>query len=306
MGCSCKTIQKRPYSLIVMDQPLVSVVIPAYNVARYVSEAVDSALAQTYQNIEIIVVDDGSKDDIKKVLEPYIEKKLVRYIYQENQGLSAARNTGIRNSCGEFVALLDSDDIFLPEKIEKQVGYLIAHPECGVSYSSVWHFQEDHPGQLLMLKEDYYSGTEVFPQLLRRNFIIPLSVVFRKSELDRVGLFDESRRRTEDWEYWLRLSYHGVQFCHLAEPLGKCRLHLGSRQQGINGWEYKTKERLAVLSVFKDLYRKMTPQERKKYHMRRILLEDELKLLYVRIANHFLPFRWILQQIQAGRWSEVD
>ena len=114
------------------ENPLVSVIIPAYNVAPYVAAAIDSVLAQTYQPIEIIVVEGNSKDGTRAVLEPYIEKKLITYLHQEGKGLSNARNIGIRQAKGEFVALLDADDIFLPEKIEKQVGYLIAHPDCDV------------------------------------------------------------------------------------------------------------------------------------------------------------------------------
>jgi glycosyltransferase involved in cell wall biosynthesis len=289
-----------------MKQPLVTVVIPAYNVAPYVSQAIDSVLAQTYKNIEIIVVDDGSKDATRDVVALYAEKNLVHYIYQENKGLSAARNTGIRKAKGEFIAILDSDDLFLPEKIQQQVAYLVAHPECGVSYCDVWHFRETEPDKMLTLKSDFYSGSEVFPHLLRKNFIIPLSVVFRKSEIMQVGLFDETRRRTEDWEYWLRLSYSGVQFCHLPEILAKCRLHRGSRQQGADGWEYKARERRSVLSVFKDLNKMMTPEERRHYNMWLILLEDEFKLWYVLIANYFPPFRWLLQTVQANRWDSAE
>jgi glycosyltransferase involved in cell wall biosynthesis len=270
-----------------MKQPLVSIIIPAYNVAPYVGQAIDSALAQTYKNIEIIVVDDGSKDGTRSVLEPYIAKKLITYIYQNNKGLAAARNTGIKNSHGEFIALLDSDDLFLPEKIEKQVGYLVA----------------DTPGILLNLKETYYSGEYVFRGLLRRNFIIPLSVVFRKSEIDRVGLFNENFRRAEDWEYWLRLSYNGTQFCHLSEILAKCRLHAGSWSQGVDGWKTKVKERKAVVAIFRDLYERMNPVDRWHYHIRIILLKEKLKLWYVVIGSRFSPFKWVFDRLEKKRWK---
>ena len=103
-----------------MQNNKVSIVIPSYNAARYVKEAVDSALAQTYKNVEVIVVDDGSTDGTKKILAPYSESKKIRYIYEENKGLAGARNTGIKNSSGEYVAFLDADDLFCREKLRNK------------------------------------------------------------------------------------------------------------------------------------------------------------------------------------------
>ena len=111
-----------------MDFPLVSIVIPVYNGALYIRDAIESALGQTYKNIEIIVVDDGSTDNLEETLAPYVKQKKVRYFHRENKGLSAARNTGIKESRGEYVALLDADDIFLPQKIGTQIECLKKHP----------------------------------------------------------------------------------------------------------------------------------------------------------------------------------
>ena len=109
------------------DKPLVSVVIPTFNYGHCVVDAVESALGQTYSPVEVIVVDDGSTDDTRARLEPYRDR--INYVHQPNQGLSAARNTGIRAARGPLVALLDSDDAFHPRKLELQVAYLRAHPE---------------------------------------------------------------------------------------------------------------------------------------------------------------------------------
>src|SRR5262245_58457673 len=113
-----------------MTQPLVSVIIPSYNYGCYVQQAVDSALSQSYPNQEVIVVDDGSTDDTEVRLAAY--GKRIRYIHQKNQGLSEARNTGIREARGEFLAFLDSDDAFHPKKTELQMAYLMAHPEVSL------------------------------------------------------------------------------------------------------------------------------------------------------------------------------
>src|SRR6516165_447182 len=109
---------------------LVSVVIPTYNYRHFVTDAVASALEQTYQPVEVLVVDDGSRDDTRARLTPYLDR--IRYIYQENQGLSAARNTGIRAAKGVWIALLDSDDAWHPRKLETQMEFIRQHPDIGV------------------------------------------------------------------------------------------------------------------------------------------------------------------------------
>ena len=114
--------------------PQVSVVIPAYNCAAYVGQACDSVLSQTYTDWEIIVVDDGSKDDTRLVLDKYGDRR-VRYVYQENQGVSLARNHGIQLARGEFVAFLDADDFFLPDKLASQIAVFAAQPNLGIVHS---------------------------------------------------------------------------------------------------------------------------------------------------------------------------
>jgi glycosyltransferase involved in cell wall biosynthesis len=277
---------------------MVSIIIPTYNSSRYIKEAVDSALAQTYRDIEVIVVDDGSRDETAVILKPYIESKKITYIHQENKGLAGARDAGIRVARGEFIALLDSDDIFLSNKIERQVGYLEAHPECGVCYCDVAHFYEEEPEKLFKLNYIYYSGDEVFPNLLKKNFINPLSVVLRRSEIDRVGLFDESYRTSEDWEYWIRLSYHGVRFCFLPEILAKYRMRKSSLSAG---WPSQTQQKATVVRFFVALQKQMTFAEQKKYHMPQVLLRHRAKLWYAELANYFPPLRWVHRWLQKER-----
>src|SRR5262245_48080665 len=113
-----------------MSDGLVTAVIPTYNYGRFVTAAVDSALAQTYPHVEIIVADDGSRDDTRARLAAYGDK--VRYLYQDNQGVSAARNTAIRAARGDYYAFLDSDDRWHPRKLEVQMRYLARHPEVGL------------------------------------------------------------------------------------------------------------------------------------------------------------------------------
>ena len=152
-----------------MNNPIVSVIIPAYNVEKYIRNAIDSVLGQTYKDIEIIVVDDGSTDGTKKSLEPYIKDNKIIYLYQNNRGLSGARNSGIKTAKGEYIALLDADDLFYPSKIEKQLIYMENNKDCDFCYCDVRFFKEEEPDNILKSHYKYYSG-KVLKNLFEANF----------------------------------------------------------------------------------------------------------------------------------------
>ena len=138
-----------------MKQPLVSVIIPNYNYGHFLAQSIDSVLAQTYPNIEIIVVDDGSSDDSAEVLMTYSDK--IKWIKQSNQGVSAARNKGTAASKGELIAFLDADDVWLPEKIEKQVRVFHAENEIGLVHCGLVDFDDE--GNLLSKQLDGMEGS---------------------------------------------------------------------------------------------------------------------------------------------------
>ena len=256
---------------------LVSVIIPAYNVERYIKESLDSALVQTYRNIEIIIVDDGSIDSTRRVLDPYIEKKNIKYIFQLHQGLPSARNTAIRNSQGEYIAFLDADDIFAPTKIERQVEHLEKNPDCDVSYCDLYHFFDDRPGQLFKLDYHYYSGKDFLPNILRYFFIAPLTVVLRRSVFERFGYFDESFVVAEDLDFWLKVAYRGGRICFLPEILGKLRL----RQKGnIQTLEDQPRLKLMALRGVEKLNSEMREEERQRYRMQFHLMRYRLKVAF--------------------------
>lgn len=212
--------------------PKVSVIIPAYNNARFLQEAVESVFAQTYQDYEIIVIDDGSTDNTKEVLAPYLDR--IQYIYQPNRGASSARNTGIRHSHGDYIAFLDADDIWLPEKLRIQVEYLNNHPDTAMVYALA--LRVDVNGRASnhrnMLKRSLPCG-DIFNALFFRDFITLSSVVIRKRILDAIGLFDESFTHAEDHELWLRIARQFKIF-GIGEYLCKYRLtpqSLGKRNK---------------------------------------------------------------------------
>lgn len=184
------------------ESPLVSVVIPTYNYGHCVSEAVDSALAQTYRAVEVIVVDDGSTDDTRQRLSGYGDR--IRYVYQPNAGLSAARNTGIRVARGAFVALLDSDDAFHPRKLELQMGYLASHPDVPFLAADHMDGQTCPPWPTVPAAPPVRS-VELDELVVKARFG-PGGVVVRRVCFDQVGMFDESLRSVEDRDMWIRLA----------------------------------------------------------------------------------------------------
>jgi len=184
---------------------LVSVVMPAYNVAWCVGRAIDSALAQDFREREVVVVDDGSTDDTAQVLAAYGDA--IRVLRQENRGMSAARNAGIRAARGSYVAFLDSDDWWLPGKLSRQVELMQSRPEIG--FCSTAAKVEDPEGRLLNLWPCRRASTDILEMLFAENAAIAggcSAVVVRKSLLDRTGLFDESLKGFEDPDLWMRLA----------------------------------------------------------------------------------------------------
>ena len=195
-----------------------SVVVPTYDRERVLPRALDSALAQTYEDFEVLVVDDGSTDGTAGLVAEYAARDgRVRYLRQpQNAGVSAARNRGIREARGEFVAFLDSDDEWAPTKLERQVErFREAASEVGLVYCGVETVYEDGGGWTFRPK---HRG-DVHRALLQKNVVHTGSgVVIRRSVTERAGLFDEGIPAAEDYEYWIRIARH-VAFDYVAEPL---------------------------------------------------------------------------------------
>ncbi len=202
----------------------VSAVIPTYNSGKLVVEAIRSVLGQTYAPFEVIVVDDGSKDDTRDRLTEFGSR--VRYAFQANQGVAAARNHGIRLATGDAVAFLDADDAWHPRKLERQVECLNAHPELGLVGTAIVNWPivpfSDLSGQTT-------SQPIVIPldDLIIRNKLVASSVLVRRSILEKVGEFDQSMFGTEDYDLWLRIAQE-TQIANLPEPLTGYRESPGS------------------------------------------------------------------------------
>lgn len=209
-----------------MNQPLVSVVIPTYNREHLLIESINNALWQTYQNIEIIVVDDGSQDGTKAIMENYQNPK-VSYFYKANGGPSTARNEGIRRSSGKYIAFLDSDDLWNPTKLEAQVKFLESNPDVGLVTTN--HRFIDATGGTIKdpgKKFGYTPQNGFIHGVLEITFPIATTSTFmvRKSVLDEVGIFNESFGISEDLDLWIRI---GLKFevGYIGDVLVSVRLH---------------------------------------------------------------------------------
>ncbi len=203
----------------------VSVVIPAYRVTAYVGQAIDSVLAQTFRDFEILVVNDACPDTeaLEIALAPYLTK--IRYLkHARNAGPSAARNTGIREARGEFVAFLDGDDLYEPEYLAVQIEQFREHPEADMIYGSALIFGDD-PCEGSPI-EDFCPSNEPVStsSLLRGTVTVLLMSVIRRDMLVRAGLFDESIRKCEDFDLWLRITKLGGRILHHDRPIARYRV----------------------------------------------------------------------------------
>jgi teichuronic acid biosynthesis glycosyltransferase TuaG len=203
--------------------PRVSVVIPVYNHEEFVADAVTSALNQTYRDLEVIVVDDGSTDATPQRIATFGDR--VRAFRKPNGGTSSALNRGIREASGELIAWLSSDDQFLPDKTDLQVRFLDAHPEMGLCYTDF--YVVDASGRVTGETKCVSIGTRQgwTRTLLRFGCLINGSTtLIRRSVFDRAGEFDETLPQSHDYDMWVRMSVHTL-FGHIARPLVKYRWH---------------------------------------------------------------------------------
>jgi glycosyltransferase involved in cell wall biosynthesis len=191
------------------NNPLISVMMPTYNNAKYIKQAIESIYAQKYDNIEIVVVDDGSTDNTKEVLKQY---KNIKYFYIEHKGISFARNTALSNSKGEYIAFCDSDDYWLPEKLNTQIQYFKDNPGCEIVFTKYENIFENDE-----LKKNKRA---IHEKLIEDSFkqYLP-STILRKDLFDRFGTFDENFSGIEDAEFIYRISMKGINIKHYIDKV---------------------------------------------------------------------------------------
>ena len=256
--------------------PRVSVVIPAYCSAAFIAETLDSVFAQTFSDFEVIVVNDGSPDTaaLEVALRPYANR--LRYLKQENKGPSAARNAGIRNARGEFVAFLDSDDIWLPDYLRAQVRFLENHPQADASISDAVRFGEGAGETTWTMLKNGGSGVLTFDEMLQRQGgQIPSASVARRLRAIEVAMFDESLRYAEDLEFFLRICFPDRAVGYPGKVLMKYRQRPGSltSDPGNRRW------RVAEIEALRRLGQKLALSE-----SQRKILNDEIAAADAAIA----------------------
>lgn len=221
------------------SKPLVSVVIATYNMAAYLPLAVRSAIDQTHENIEVLVVDDGSTDHTREAIRPFLDHPRVHYLYQENGGQAIAKNHGVRTAKGEFIAFLDADDMWYPEKLEIQIPLFSRSENTGIVYSRLCYI--DEKGEERGISDNELFRGQVSGALLIRNFIGFGTSVVRKECFERLGVFNESLNMGIDYDLWLRFSTQ-YEFDYVDRPLLYYRVWSGQmsndcRRRYLNGIE---------------------------------------------------------------------
>lgn len=226
----------------------VSVIIPTHNREDYISDTLESVINQTYKDLEIIVIDDGSTDNTKKKLETFGNK--IKLIEQKNSERAVARNNGVKSSSGKYIAFLDSDDIWIKHKLEKQVKALDEDQDvvlvCGQSLRVNDLNKKIKPAKR---QSQGYSGN-VFEKLLLRNFVVSATPIIKREHFEKTSGFETKYVPYEDWEFWLRLSLLG-KFHFLPAPLSFYRIH---KEQSVKLTKAEKIEEV-TLSVLRDSFR---------------------------------------------------
>ena len=225
-----------------MNPPLVSVIIPAFNAAPAIRAAIESALAQTLSNLEVIVIDDGSSDETPARLGTIGDPRM-RVLRTDHRGVAHARNCGLDLARGEYITFLDADDMWTADKLEEQVQALTSDPQACAVYS--WTAFVDEEGRYLFAKAPHYHSGDVYAELLVTFFLASGSNVLARREcIESIGRFEESAEPVEDWEYWLRAAKAG-RFALAPHYHVLYRFTPGSASSGVERYQ-RAVERIAV------------------------------------------------------------
>ncbi len=234
------------------SMPLVSIIMPAYNSADYIGQAIESVLAQDYQNFELIITDDGSTDNTKEVIQRYNDER-IRCLYQENNGVSSARNLAIRESKGQYIMPLDADDMMTSDFITKHLAEFQKHPDADLIYCDVLLIDRNDNSIRIMKKPDYQDRRHLIRDLLRAGHpIVPFRFGIKRSVFDKIGFYDEDLLIAEDYDMIRRFVKAGLKANHLSEPLHLRRMHTDSLSTNYSA--KKAKCHFEVIRRFADTF----------------------------------------------------
>jgi glycosyltransferase involved in cell wall biosynthesis len=281
----------------------VSVIIPAYRASREIPEALASVFAQSYDDVEVIVVDDGSpdRDRLIAAVEPY--RSRIRYIEQANAGAGAARNAAIRVARGRYLAFLDADDRWSPGFLHRQVGHLDAHPDTTLVYcDALLSGETPLAGQRFMQAAPSHGAVTLVSLIEQRCNIILSTVVARKEAIVGVGLFNEGLRRGQDFELWLRLALAGARLDYHTDVLAEHRV----RAAGLSGDAIAEIQRaINVLDQF-GRARELPPAARTALRIRMMTLVDRLEIEQGKqrfLEGNFAAAQYHFQAARGQTWK---
>jgi glycosyltransferase involved in cell wall biosynthesis len=252
----------------------VSVITPTYNSARYIRQTVESVLVQTFRDFEYIVVDDGSTDETRAMLQPYVDAGKLTYIYQDNAERAVARNTGLRHATSEYLAFVDADDVWMPRKLQQQVDVLDAYPNVALVYGAAQYI--DPQGQPVFYQGravDEDAATDLLIQDHSRRLVEGNTVcgggscvLTRRSLVEQIGRFDESLSYPEDWDMWVRLSRLGP-FAYIPSVLMSYRVFGWGKVIKIEITERIIQQHLKIIDkLFLNWPQDVTERERLRHH----------------------------------------
>lgn len=239
-----------------MPQALVSIIIPVYNGEKYVSEAIKSALAQTYKNIELLLINDGSTDSSADVIRPYLNDNRIVYIEQQNAGVASARNTAIGVAKGKYIGFLDQDDLWHKNKLEEQVAILENDENIALIHSKQDFI--DSQGNKINFNWIIGGTGDCFADIFIKNKIAVLTVLIRKTILDKIGLFNERLSGADDYEMWLRVTLR-YPIKYIDIPLATYRFHdnnISKNSFKMTILELNTIN--SIISNYPDIFKKIT------------------------------------------------
>jgi len=274
---------KKVIPIMNKDFPLVSIVIPTFNISKYIKETLDSALAQTYGNVEIVVVDDGSTDDTPSIVKKYGDQ--VRFFRrEENKGIPTTLNEGIQYSRGEYVLFFDADDVFMPTTIERAVHCFQNHPEVDFVYFKFLIFYDQdglEKSHEFVIDYPKMLDRSNFPRFVKGNLLKFSQVMMRRKVFEEGAAIDQSVWYGGDWDLWLQFLSKG--YCGLLcdESLFYCRVHGGGLSGSMKGKFYGRKEALVTMERWAEL---LTAEQRRQMGYGAYVETFRLKLALIGLA----------------------
>jgi glycosyltransferase involved in cell wall biosynthesis len=280
----------------------VSVIIPAFNAARFIRRAIDSVIGQSYRNLEIIVVDDGSTDNTSAIVRSIGDSR-IRSFRQPNAGQGAARNRGIEHALGAYITFLDADDFYLSDKVGKQAAFLSGHPACASVYCNAVHFFSAEPSVLYKSRNTGLPA-DVLGALLRCSLINPNTFMCRSEALRSVGGFKEGAygRYSEEWDLYIRLATAGHRFGRIDEELVAVEI----RPDSNTTWDVQWIIKRNSLEMLEGVFARMELELRRHYRCDGHLRRQRIKLLIAHlIARHRQEASDRLRDLGLAPWLRI-